>query len=196
LGGHLVMKLQETLDNIAPSGWWNVPNDKLKDCVVLSERTDVFSKMSKNGNVGELGVFDGDGSAEIIKICNPKNLHLFEIDDKKFDLLEKRFPQEDVYLERGDASQNLEKFDDDYFDWVFIDSNHDYNSTKRELEISHKKVGGEGWILLHDYIIWTNPVQKDYGVVPAVNEFIMDYDYRVRYLSLEHHGFHTIAISL
>tara|TARA_A100001391_G_scaffold161521_1_gene120437 strand:+ start:8940 stop:9515 length:576 start_codon:yes stop_codon:yes gene_type:complete len=191
-----MMKLQETLDNIAPSGWWNVPNDKLKDCVVLSERTDVFSKMSKNGNVGELGVFDGDGSAEIIKICNPKNLHLFEIDDKKFDLLEKRFPQENVYLERGDASQNLEKFDDDYFDWVFIDSNHDYNSTKRELEISHKKVGGEGWILLHDYIIWTNPVQKDYGVVPAVNEFIMDYDYRVRYLSLEHHGFHTIAISL
>ena len=57
-------------------------------------------------------------------------------------------------------TQNLEKFDDDYFDWVFIDSNHDYNSTKRELEISHKKVGGEGWILLHDYIIWTNRSER------------------------------------
>ena len=48
---------------------------------------------------------------------------------------------------------------------------------------------------LHDYCLFTDTVTGPYGVISATNEFIMEYNYRVRYLSLEQHGFHTIGLS-
>ena len=63
------------------------------------------------------------------------------------------------------------------------------------MEISHKKIKDGGFILLHDYFSYTDPVTGTYGVISATNEFIWKYNYRVRYLSLEQHGFHTIGLS-
>ena len=173
----------------------NIPNDNLKDCLVLSNKFEVFKKMPKNGNVGELGVHFGETSEWIYKHCNPKNLHLFESNYTLYDDLQRKFPQENIYLERGYSFKNLEKFDDNYFDWIFIDSEHDYDTTNKELEISHKKIKDGGFILLHDYFSYTDPVTGTYGVISATNEFIWKYNYRVRYLSLEQHGFHTIGLS-
>jgi predicted O-methyltransferase YrrM len=44
-----------------------------------------------------------------------------------------------------------EKFNDGYFDFVYIDSSHEYHSTKKEIPAWYKKVKDEGILAGHDY---------------------------------------------
>lgn len=46
----------------------------------------------------------------------------------------------------------LAGFDDYYFDWVYIDSNHTYVTSRIELGMCRAKVKSEGIITGHDYI--------------------------------------------
>ena len=60
-----------------------------------------------------------------------------------------------------------ELFDDNYFDWIFIDANHDYPYIKENLEIWTPKVKIGGIVSGHDY---NNG--KWVGIKKAVDEFV------------------------
>jgi cephalosporin hydroxylase len=79
---------------------------------------------------------------------------------------------------------------------VYIDSDHSYDLTKLELEILHKKVKEGGYILLHDYI-WIDYISekyKSYGVIKAVNEFCVNFNYEFIYISMEPNMYHTVCL--
>ena len=93
------------------------------------------------------------------------------------------------------------EFPKEYFDWVYIDTDHSYELTKKELEVCSRKVKDDGYIALHDYIWYDyfNSILDDsdiyFGVVKAVNEFILSReDYEVKYLTLESGMYNTIVI--
>lgn len=127
----------------------------------------------------EIGVNDGDFSERILEIVMPKKLYLidpwhFESDefykitpygsenvngqnmmDKKYKYVQNKFNTEinkgKVIINRGFSEKILSEFDDEYFDWVYIDGNHLYDFVKKDLDLCLKKVKNSGFITGDDY---------------------------------------------
>jgi len=110
--------------------------------------------------------------------------------DSPEEYIAKRFSKEIskkiIFPVKGLSADELEKFEDGHFDWVYIDGGHDYKTIKKDLEISHRKVKKDGFISGHDYVLhkYNNPNVK-YGVIRAVNEFCREHNYEMIYLTEE-----------
>ncbi|WKT58333.1 class I SAM-dependent methyltransferase [Candidatus Nitrosotenuis chungbukensis] len=145
----------------------------------------------------EIGVNDGDFSERILEIVMPNKLHLidpwkFESDefydatpygrenvpsqkmmDEKYENVRNRFKNEirkdKIIINRGPSEKILSMFEDNYFDWVYIDGNHLYEFVKKDLILCIKKVKDGGIIAGDDYYDggWCEG-----GVKKAVDEFV------------------------
>jgi hypothetical protein len=65
-------------------------------------------------------------------------------------------------------------FQDGFFDFVYIDAEHDYDHVKADIAAWYPKVKPGGFLSGHDYEPgWTNPEGKffPFGVIEAVDEF-------------------------
>ena len=167
-----------------------------KKILRYKSRDFLLKKMPKNSICAEIGVHLGGFSERILKIVNPKALHLidpwkYEHDetysrsfygrktgvsqvtmDKRYESVLKRFATEidsgQVVVHRGHSGL-IENFNDGFFDWVYIDGNHLYDFVKKDLELSNSKVRRKGFIVGDDYDDegwWQGGVKK------AVDEFI------------------------
>ena len=161
----------------------------LENCKVVSNRINLLDYLPKESVCAELGVLDGKYTKEIISRTNPTELVLVDIDSDIENVI------------KGDSVEVMNTFEDNYFDWVYIDTDHSYELTKKELEVCSRKVKDDGYIALHDYIWYDyfNSILDDsdiyFGVVKAVNEFILSReDYEVKYLTLESGMYNTIVI--
>ncbi|MFX1303222.1 MAG: class I SAM-dependent methyltransferase [Promethearchaeota archaeon] len=151
--------------------------------------------LPKNGIIAELGVDKGDFSNKIITITHPKKLYLIDIWDSevhnrnKMLYVKKRFKEEinagQVIVIRGASEKELGKFENGYFDWVYIDTSHNYKQTIKELDLCRIKVKDGGIIAGHDYCQGNINEALAYGVVQAVNQFCIEYDWELIYLTHE-----------
>jgi len=64
----------------------------------------------------------------------------------------------------------LQNQPDRSLDWVYLDTTHWYEETKRELELLDQKIGNDGMILGDDWVI--DPNDRHHGVFLAANEFL------------------------
>lgn len=172
-----------------------LPKKYIQDTEIVKDRKQLLTKLPLDGKVAELGVDKGDFSEDIISKTDPEKLYLIdfwkynesnrEIVGSKFnDLIDER----KVKIIKSRSEVALEDFEDEYLDWVYIDTSHSYEQTMEELEISRRKVKNEGAIAGHDYCTG-NPFQGiRYGVISAVHKFCVEYDWKISYLSLETHG--------
>lgn len=98
--------------------------------------------------------FNGDEEANDVFIENWDNVkEEFEVNTRYFN---------NITLHQGFSYDLVKNFEDNYFDFIYIDGNHDYENVKRDIELYLPKtkhlIGG------HDY-------QKEWpGVVKAVTE--------------------------
>jgi len=146
-----------------------------------------------NGVYAELGVFDGAFSREIIDTLNPKSLILIDyfhgeigsgdqdgnnfrtidLNNKYYELLKEYKNDSRVTIIKGDCTEELNRFSNNYFDMIYIDADHSYEGCKKDLNESYKKIKNGGWILGHDYAL--NPKKTknkwDFGVKRAVDQF-------------------------
>jgi hypothetical protein len=74
-----------------------------------------------------------------------------------------------VGVHRAWSHEAADRFPDRYFDWIYLDADHSYDSVKRDLEAFWPKIKEDGLLLGHDYM-WHALVP--FGVVTAVNEFV------------------------
>ena len=65
---------------------------------------------------------------------------------------------------------------DEYFDLVYIDADHTYESVKDDIAAWFPKVKPGGWITGHDYVDGYENDPNIYGVIPAVNELVVKHD--------------------
>jgi len=65
---------------------------------------------------------------------------------------------------------------DESLDWVYLDTTHSYEGTKRELALLKRKLTERGFILGDD---WYDEGHIHHGVSVAVNEFLRDGDFKV-----------------
>ncbi|MCA0235054.1 MAG: class I SAM-dependent methyltransferase [Bacteroidetes bacterium] len=153
--------------------------------------------------VAELGVFRGDFSRSILQRTHPSMLHLIDSWEgarsrKNLDEVRLKFQSElasgIVRIHQENSVAALSQFPDHYFDWVYIDTDHSYQTTKAELYACARVVKPDGWIAGHDYVTgnWDGGVR--YGVVEAVNEFCVQQNWAIRYLTAETHRHLSFAI--
>jgi hypothetical protein len=155
--------------------------------------------LPKNGIGAELGVMKGYFSPILLKQTNALKLHLIDPwyfitgnwgwaggNQSTVDALIKILKFFKKELENGRILihvdydlQVLSTFPDQYFDWVYIDSSHAYEQTKRELQILTSKVKDSGVIAGDDW--HPNQNHRHHGVYKAVNEFIASEKYRIIY---------------
>ena len=133
----------------------------MKNCELLLDRSEMLSKLKKGGKVAEIGVARGEFSELILKITEPDSLHLIDIWNSKrygaglFRRVGARFKEQIdngcVRIHRKLSTDAAEDFDDNYFDWIYIDTDHSYATTREELVKYAPKVKHDGIIAGHDY---------------------------------------------
>ena len=156
----------------------------------------LLRRLPKNSIGIEIGVYEGDFSAQILKVVNPRKLYLVDpweaqggemkdswfgtektggqsAMDARFDEVAARFKSEIgsgiVELVRNYSDAAVSKFEDDSVDWVYIDGNHLYEYVKKDLELYFSKMKEGGLMTGDDYN--DGGWWKD-GVKKAVDEFV------------------------
>ncbi len=162
---------------------------------VVPNREILLKSLPKNSIVAELGVDIGDFSNKIISITDPKKFYLIDTWDSqrfnknKMNYVKKRFEKEidarKILIIRGKSERELKKFEDNFFDWVYIDTTHSYKQTLKELELCRLKVKDSGIISGHDYCQGNINKAQAYGVVQAVNQFCIKFNWEFIYLTHE-----------
>ena len=80
-----------------------------------------------------------------------------------------------VVLHIGFDLDVLPTFPDEYFDWVYLDTSHTYEDTKRELQLLKLKTKSGGIIAGDNWE--SNPQHAFHGVYVAVDEFVSQEGY-------------------
>lgn len=167
----------------------------VEGATLLTDRLALLRKLPTQGVVAELGVAAGDFSRQIVDICSPAQLHLVDIwssdrySEELYMSVNDYFLQQqqsgEVTIHRKPSLEALDSFPDQIFDWVYIDTTHSYELTRDELRACSRKVKSTGIIAGHDYIQGNWCSQYRYGVIEAVHEFCVEYNYRVLYLTMD-----------
>ena len=159
----------------------------------LFDRRDLLTLLPKFSNCAEIGVAEGEFSKEIMEIVNPEKLHLIDMwcgdyySEQMMQLVMKSLyvyrKEGSVEINRGNSVEILKSFDDGYFDWVYIDTNHGYEVTKHELEACKNKVKKDGIIAGHDFCFYSIFSGNKYGVIEAVFEFCENENWEIIYVT-------------
>lgn len=168
---------------------------------ILETRDDLLKLLPQKSIGVEIGVFKGYFSDKAIKEVNPSKFYLIDCwqgkihsgteDGKKVEYIEdgekyyhevivpKYEKNKSVVPLRG-TSGILRVFDDDFFDWAYLDADHSFLGVQHDLQLLRSKVKPNGIIMGHDYLI-----PRNYGVVKAVNQFCQKYNLSIEYLTKE-----------
>lgn len=130
----------------------------------------------------EVGTFRGD-HAELLLLSRPKELHLIDwwsqVSAEKPEWKEHkqwvqaRFAKNStVIIHDGDARKILPTFDRHYFDWIYIDANHEYWAVTKDIALAVPLVKPGGILCGHDFMV--QPHGWKTGVVRGVLQFLQD----------------------
>jgi len=140
------------------------------------KRGHLIAQINKNSVIAEIGVWKGDFSKKILDYCEPKKLFLIDpwvFDDKikgcapqveGIEPLEQSFFDE-AYNETKSKFKNNSKieilktnsleaskyFEEDYFDYIYIDAEHSYDAVMKDLSYWYPKLKRNGYIFGDDY---------------------------------------------
>jgi len=170
---------------------------------VILYRDLMLESFPKNAVVAEIGVHKGQYSQFIYKITSPAKLHFIDLwsngaPDKAQQEVEDKFKNEidsgRVELHIGYSTEWIPKFADHYFDWVYLDTDHSYSLTAKELALLQHKIKPGGILAGHDYTVGNWVSGTRYGVIEAVHEFCVNENWEIIYLTIETHSFRSFAL--
>ena len=177
----------------------------IQNLEIVLDRHSFLQRMPKNGVCAEIGVDQGEFSKMILEITDPSRLHLVDAwgDPSRYhdglklavkDKFSSEIAMGKVEVNVGFSTVVLAKFPNQYFDWVYLDTDHSYKGTAEELQILKNKVKKGGIIAGHDYIIGNCPGDCRYGVIEAVHELCVKDNWEIILLTNETHQFRSFAI--
>jgi hypothetical protein len=192
---------------------------KTLDVDIYSKRDfgQALTKLNLFGNGVEIGVLNGDFSKTLLSSWTG-TLYMIDswrhyddyIDDNSRDdqyhidcmintLKNTKSYENRAHMIRMESTQAASMFPDSFFDYVYIDANHDYNFVKRDIEAWYPKLKTGGLFSGDDYIpeegnldIWITDLQGNilnyagkFGVKAAVDEFASKNGYDVKHTTEE-----------
>ncbi len=187
--------------------WQDIRQEFIDGAVLLSDRLAMLDRLPKDAVVAEIGVAEGSFSKEILTRTNPKTLHLIDPWDSPVPKYSasaietvKKNVQEAVdsgvvKFNRGYSCPVMKEFEDNYFDWVYLDAAHDYENVRLDLQALNRTVKPGGLICGHDYVRWVSQTDR-YGVVEAVNEFVNATGSQLVFLTNQYDKHDSFAVRL
>ncbi|HEY5464283.1 MAG TPA: class I SAM-dependent methyltransferase [Hanamia sp.] len=177
----------------------------IENLVVLKNRIELLKRLPQNAVCSEVGVNEGEFSEQILHIIKPKKLHLIDAwgdvtryhDGLKLKVAEKfalNIESQQIEINVGLSTDVLKTFPDNYFDWVYLDTDHTYKTTASELNILKNKVKIDGIIAGHDYIIGNWMGDCRYGVIEAVNELCVNDNWEIVYITINKNEMPSFAM--
>ena len=156
----------------------------------LDNRSILYQYFKQDGVGAEIGVCKGANASTLLRITRPKKLHLVDVwvrdplteihhsedlhyNDWESDirnLFNNEIKDNIVILHKIAGIEFLNSIDDNYLDWVYLDSDHSYENISQELSLSILKVKKGGIIAGHDFMVHEEAWKS--GVVRAVIEEI------------------------
>ena len=181
-----------------------IQQETIQNTKLLLSREELLKLLPKEGVVAELGVDEGHFSEIILEICKPQKLHLIDVwESERYNQNKRKSVEENlkaqidsgiVQIDLGYSTVVGNKFQNNYFDWIYIDTDHSYQTTIDELKVYSSKVKEDGIIAGHDYIIGNWDGMRRYGVIEAVYEFCSKNSWEIIYLTMEHDNHPSFAI--
>ena len=164
----------------------------LEGALLLPAREDWVARLPKEGVGAEIGVAFGDFTKQLEAVSS--KLHLVDSwASKRYEAglrkVEEMFAQRiaagEIQIHRGISVEAMTQIPDGSLDWIYIDTNHEYETTKAELLLGETKVKPGGIIAGHDFSRGNPYTGGPYGVIAAVNEFCVERDWKFEYLTME-----------
>lgn len=188
----------------------------LRDARLYADRADMIAALPvpKGGKVAEIGVWRAAFSKVLVSALQPSQFFAFDIftghtieewngltGRQLFDGLTHR-----QYYERemapfrnvttvveGDSQQTLRRHTDRSFDLVYIDGAHDYESVKADAALAIEMAKDGGFLVFNDYLL-QDLNNAAYGIVPVVNELVVNHGWYVVGFAINHGLYADIAI--
>lgn len=158
------MKLKPNLFEERMNGYGGAYNNSQNYLKGLDDLC-IFHKMDKEHNVLELGVNDGVSTTLFAFYSNL----VTAIDIHKSNKLENNLNlYQNIIFKQGDITDIVPLLPNNYFDFIYIDADHDKESVLRDITISLPKLKHNGIICGHDYI---NEENQLHAVKGAVDQF-------------------------
>lgn len=178
----------------------------------------LLEMMPKHSVCAEIGVFWGVFSRLILKMVEPKMLHLIDpwryqpdpsfaggisgsqkrMDEIHDNVVRHLGHRKNVTIHRTPSSIAVNQFPDDYFDWIYVDGDQSYEGVTADLEQYRSKVKSGGFVAGDDYA-WNPKIrlsEKAHGweggkgsVTRAVDDIIARGLYEVVELCLQRQQF-------
>jgi hypothetical protein len=167
-------------------------------------------------NVAEIGVALGDGSKALIEAFKPSEFVAFDL----FTLHEvpqfwgrtnkEWFGEKDhatyyrdkvkpfvkkLVIEMGDSSSALNKYPEAHFDMIYIDGDHGYEGARNDAYAALRTIKSDGLLIFNDYIVRDSFSTERYGVVPVVNDVIVNHGWKVVGFAFQEQMFCDIALA-
>lgn len=157
------------------------------------------------GKYVELGVFEGTFSAALMSVLRPEKLVLIDFfqgnmgsgdqDGNNFKFVDlstvyrrlKAAETPQLRVWKGWSYELLPILDDNEYDMIYLDADHSYEGTLRDLELAFPKVRNGGWLMGHDYEMNMKKASRAYefGVRKAVDEFCQKHGQKVVALAMD-----------
>lgn len=160
----------------------------------LRSRDRFLRSMPKGAVCAEIGVWRGEFSRRILELTRPDRLHLIDpwlfqpsYPDRMYGGQVARSPQdmEEIYervvrqlgshpsvtIHRTTSAAAADQFEDEYFDWIYIDGNHDFAWVLGDLRRYAPKVKPGGLITGDD---WNWGEADGFPIRRAVRTFLAD----------------------
>ena len=87
--------------------------------------------------------------------------------------------QDKIIINRGYSNKEIHKFDDDFFDIIYIDGNHEPEYVLEDAVISFRKLKVNGIMIFDDYG-WGGPDLTQKGI----DAFLSGYSKRIQFLNI------------
>lgn len=170
---------------------------------------EIKSSLPENSVCCEIGVYRGEFSKSIYDILKPEKLFLIDPFNKMVDPIsqEEYYPnwiehrtvysdddclnsvhhimnegisENKVFIDRNLSSDALNNYEDNYFDFIYIDACHLYESAYWDICNFFTKLKIGGIMSGHDYV--DNPA---FGVKKAVDEFCEKNNYKIELIATD-----------
>jgi SAM-dependent methyltransferase len=144
-----------------------------------------------NARILEVGTYRGDLAKLIWSRMHPKELHLIDIDYRNLD--PDLSNTSGIRRHEGWSYNLIPQFENDYFDWIYLDADHSYKGTLRDAKIASTKVKPGGLLIFNDFA-HIDPFMGRYGVHRAVTDFMIENEWQMSSFAFNHAGLYDVAL--